>query len=210
MRTRTLGSRSSFCAPNLAKALTAAGGRRDDSDYQETEEGSLIVSTGGDTLPARTASLSSTTRLKMKRMYLDGWGVRGPSLPSRCRILMASTVCSQSSMNSHRWAKPVSLLSGFSSMMLMMQSTMARLYSKPPCREGTRFSTRDNHWWGSDKMWHGLDQFTSSLSMLDKKFIMTLCFRGYFWQRALMACTTTTWGPQTHSVQQKKDKEMQP
>lgn len=29
--------------------------------------------------------------------------------------------------------------------------------------------------------------------MLDKKFIMTLCFLGYFWHRALMACTTTTW-----------------
>ena len=42
----------------------------------------------------------------MKRMYLEGVGVRGPSLPSRCRILVASTVCSQSSMNSHRWARP--------------------------------------------------------------------------------------------------------
>lgn len=84
--------------------------------------------------PARTASLSSTTRLKIKRMYLEGWGVRGPSLPSKCRILVANTVCSQSSMNSHKWARPVSLLSGFSSMMLMMQSTMARLYSKPPCQ----------------------------------------------------------------------------
>lgn len=29
--------------------------------------------------------------------------------------------------------------------------------------------------------------------MLDRKFIMTLCFLGYFWHRALMACTTTTW-----------------
>lgn len=37
------------------------------------------------------------------------------------------------------------------------------------------------------------DPLTSSLSMLDKKFIMTLCFLGYFWHRALMACTTTTW-----------------
>lgn len=89
--------------------------------------------------PARTASLSSTTRLKMKRMYLEGWGVRGPSLPNRCRILVASTVCSQSSMNSQRCARPVSLLSGFSSMMLMMQSTMARLYSKPPFRTHARY-----------------------------------------------------------------------
>jgi hypothetical protein len=33
---------------------------------------------------------------------------------------------------------------------------------------------------------------TSSRSMLERKVIMTLCFRGYFWQRALIACTTTT------------------
>ena len=37
MRTSTLGSRSSFWAPNLARALTAAGGKRDDSVHQETE-----------------------------------------------------------------------------------------------------------------------------------------------------------------------------
>lgn len=43
----------------------------------------------------------------MKRMYFEGVGVRGPSLPRRCKILVARTVCSQSSMNSHRWAKPV-------------------------------------------------------------------------------------------------------
>lgn len=42
----------------------------------------------------------------MKRMYLDGVGVLGPSLPSRCKILVARTVCSQSSMNSQRWANP--------------------------------------------------------------------------------------------------------
>ncbi|KAG7272285.1 hypothetical protein CRUP_018583 [Coryphaenoides rupestris] len=48
----------------------------------------------------------STTRLKMNRMYLEGAGVRGPSLPSRCRILVASTVCSQSSMNSHSVEQP--------------------------------------------------------------------------------------------------------
>lgn len=49
-------------------------------------------------------------------------------------------------------------------MMLMMQSTMARLYSKPP----------------------------SSRSMVNRKFMSTACFRGYFWHRALMAWTTTT------------------
>lgn len=86
-------------------------------------------------LPALTASFSSTTLLNIKRMYLDGDGVLGPSFPSRCRIFVARTVCSQSSMNSQRWAKPDSLLSGFSSMMLIIQSTMARLYSKPPWEE---------------------------------------------------------------------------
>lgn len=83
-------------------------------------------------LPALTASFSSTTLLKIKRIYLEGAGVLGPSLPSKCRIFVARTVCSQSSMNSQRWARPASLASGFSSTMLMMQSTMARLYSKPP------------------------------------------------------------------------------
>lgn len=144
MRTRTLGSRSSFWAPNLAKALTAAEGQIRNQYFEwlqnaiRTQWILLLLLQhlrSASVLPARTASLSSTTRLKMKRMYLDGWGVRGPSLPSRCRIFVANTVCSQSSMNSHKWAKPVSLLSGFSSIMLMMQSTMARLYSKPPCRE---------------------------------------------------------------------------
>uniref|UniRef100_A0A4X2L9H4 Uncharacterized protein n=1 Tax=Vombatus ursinus TaxID=29139 RepID=A0A4X2L9H4_VOMUR len=52
--------------------------------------------------PALTASFSRTTLLKMKRMYLEGTGVRGPSFPSKWRILVASTVCSQSSMNSQR------------------------------------------------------------------------------------------------------------
>lgn len=82
--------------------------------------------------PALTASFSRTTLLKMNLIYLEGTGVLGPSLPSKCRILVARTVCSQSSMNSQRWARPASLLSGFSSTMLIMQSTMAFLYSKPP------------------------------------------------------------------------------
>uniref|UniRef100_A0ABI7WWK8 Uncharacterized protein n=1 Tax=Felis catus TaxID=9685 RepID=A0ABI7WWK8_FELCA len=69
----------------------------------------------------------------MKRIYLEGLLVLGPSWPRRCRMRVARTVNSQSSMNSHRCDSPVSLLSVFSSMMLMMQSTMARLYSKPPC-----------------------------------------------------------------------------
>lgn len=69
----------------------------------------------------------------MKRMYLQGLLVLGPSWPRRCRMRVASTVNSQSSMNSQRCDSPVSLLSELSSMMLMMQSTMARLYSKPPC-----------------------------------------------------------------------------
>jgi hypothetical protein len=39
-------------------------------------------------------------------MYLDGVGVLGPSRPSRWRILVANTVCSQSSINSQRWPRP--------------------------------------------------------------------------------------------------------
>lgn len=43
----------------------------------------------------------------MKRMYFEGFWLRGPSRPKRCRILVARTVCSQSSMNSHKWPSPV-------------------------------------------------------------------------------------------------------
>ena len=32
--------------------------------------------------------------------------MRGPSLPSRCRIRVANSTCSQSSMNSHKWDRP--------------------------------------------------------------------------------------------------------
>ena len=42
----------------------------------------------------------------MYRMYLDGVVVRGPSRPNRWRIRVDRDVCSQSSMNSHRWVKP--------------------------------------------------------------------------------------------------------
>lgn len=33
--------------------------------------------------------------------------------------------------------------------------------------------------------------------MFERKFIITLCFLGYFWHRALMAWTTTTWKTNT-------------
>lgn len=41
---------------------------------------------------------------------------------------------------------------------------------------------------------------TSSLSILERKVIMTLCFRGYFWHRALIACTTTTCKPTEEDI----------
>ncbi len=50
-------------------------------------------------------------------------------VPSKCRILTARLVCSQSSMNSQRWAKPLSLASGFSSMMVIIVSAIEVLYS---------------------------------------------------------------------------------
>lgn len=42
-----------------------------------------------------------------------------------------------------------------------------------------------------------LNELTSSLSMFERKFIITLCFLGYFWHRALIAWTTTTWKTNT-------------
>lgn len=35
-------------------------------------------------------------------------------------------------------------------------------------------------------------KLTSSRSIVKRKFMRTACLRGYFWHRALMACTTTT------------------
>ena len=52
--------------------------------------------------PALTAAFSRITRLYMKRIYLAGFWVLGPSRPSKCKIRVASTVCSQSSINSHK------------------------------------------------------------------------------------------------------------
>lgn len=170
----------------------------------------------------------------MKRMYLDGVGVLGPSLPSRCRILVARTVCSQSSMNSQRWANPekgltyrhykdynfphlnhglgnciwrfqclikifcvpASLASAFSSMIMMMLSQMALLYSNPPYNSKMHSiyhflpSTNDDML-GHEKTFYIINiskrsqWCTSSLSIEDKKFINTLCFLGNFRQSDL-------------------------
>ncbi len=97
-------------------------------------------------------------------MYLLGLDVFGPSDPSRCRILTARLVCSQSSMNSHRCASPFSLASGFSSMMPMTVSAIEVLYSSPP----------------------------SSLSIEERKLSRMPCFLGNFRAKDLMAWTTTT------------------
>lgn len=98
------------------------------------------------------------------KTHLEGCFVRGPSFPKRCRILTANEVCSQSSINSHRCARPVSFASGLSSIMVIIVSAMDALYSKPP----------------------------SSRNMADRKFISTLCFRGNFNANARIAWTTTT------------------
>ena len=39
-------------------------------------------------------------------MNLEGVAVLGPSLPNKWSILVASTPCSQSSINSHKWYSP--------------------------------------------------------------------------------------------------------
>mmetsp|Transcript_6058 Transcript_6058/g.24080 ORF Transcript_6058/g.24080 Transcript_6058/m.24080 type:complete len:212 (-) Transcript_6058:1627-2262(-) len=66
-------------------------------------------------------------------------------------------------MNSHRWPRPASLVSGISPMRVMIVSTMAFLYSKPP----------------------------SSRRMLLRKFIRTRCFCGNFRHNSRTASTTT-------------------
>ena len=49
-------------------------------------------------------------------------------------------VCSQSSMNSQRCASPASFASGFSSMIEIIVSTIAFLYSNPPCENNTIYA----------------------------------------------------------------------
>ena len=68
----------------------------------------------------------------MKRMYRAGAGVVGPSSPSKCKICVDSMVNSQSSMNSHRCNKLLSVDSGTARINEMMELTMLRLNSKPP------------------------------------------------------------------------------
>mmetsp|Transcript_5709 Transcript_5709/g.12563 ORF Transcript_5709/g.12563 Transcript_5709/m.12563 type:complete len:209 (-) Transcript_5709:1060-1686(-) len=99
----------------------------------------------------------------MKRMYLDGSEVVGPSEPSRCRICVERSVNSQSSMNSQRCESPASLASATRAMMLSSVSTMAFLYAKPP----------------------------SSRSTLERKVMSSLCFCGNFRHMARIASTTT-------------------
>mmetsp|Transcript_21645 Transcript_21645/g.48766 ORF Transcript_21645/g.48766 Transcript_21645/m.48766 type:complete len:209 (+) Transcript_21645:2353-2979(+) len=99
----------------------------------------------------------------MNRMYLDGSWVPGPSIPSRWRICVESSVNSQSSMNSHRWASPASFASGTLPMTTRIVSTMAFLYWNPP----------------------------SSRRTLLRKVMSTRCFCGNLRHMALIASTTT-------------------
>mmetsp|Transcript_34571 Transcript_34571/g.109228 ORF Transcript_34571/g.109228 Transcript_34571/m.109228 type:complete len:222 (-) Transcript_34571:842-1507(-) len=96
-------------------------------------------------------------------MYLDGSAVLGPSIPRRWRICVLRKVNSQSSTNSQRCERPGSLASGISEMRMRIESTMARLYSKPP----------------------------SSRRMLERKFMSTRYFWGNLRQSERMASTTT-------------------
>ena len=99
----------------------------------------------------------------MKRMYLAGSAVPGPSPPSKWRICVESSVNSQSSMNSHRCESPASLASGTLPMMVSSVSTMAFLYWKPP----------------------------SSRSTLERKDMSSRCFCGNLRHIARIASTTT-------------------
>mmetsp|Transcript_59614 Transcript_59614/g.136746 ORF Transcript_59614/g.136746 Transcript_59614/m.136746 type:complete len:209 (+) Transcript_59614:1733-2359(+) len=99
----------------------------------------------------------------MKRMYLDGSAVVGPSMPSKCRICVESSVNSQSSMNSHKCESPASLASLTRPMIESSVSTMAFLYAKPP----------------------------SSRSTFERKVISSRCFCGNLRHIARMASTTT-------------------
>mmetsp|Transcript_26436 Transcript_26436/g.62095 ORF Transcript_26436/g.62095 Transcript_26436/m.62095 type:complete len:209 (-) Transcript_26436:1067-1693(-) len=94
----------------------------------------------------------------MNRMYRAGAEVEGPSSPSKWRISVDRRVNSQSSMNSQRCKRELSVVSGTWRIKLMMEFTMDFLKSKPP----------------------------SSLKKFDMKPTNTRCFAGYvrhnFWR----------------------------
>mmetsp|Transcript_25799 Transcript_25799/g.42621 ORF Transcript_25799/g.42621 Transcript_25799/m.42621 type:complete len:209 (-) Transcript_25799:946-1572(-) len=99
----------------------------------------------------------------MKRMYFEGSCVFGPSMPSKYKIWVESSVNSQSSINSHRCASPASLASPTRAMMVSSVSTIAFLYANPP----------------------------SSRSTLERKVIRRRCFWGNLRHMARIASTTT-------------------
>mmetsp|Transcript_23078 Transcript_23078/g.57785 ORF Transcript_23078/g.57785 Transcript_23078/m.57785 type:complete len:222 (+) Transcript_23078:1236-1901(+) len=97
-------------------------------------------------------------------MNREGQFVVGPSRPSTLSTLVDREVYSQSSMNSHRCVRPISLDMGISWMMSRMALTTAFLYSKPP----------------------------SSRRLADRKLRRERCLLGNLRHSARMACTTMT------------------
>mmetsp|Transcript_9520 Transcript_9520/g.27146 ORF Transcript_9520/g.27146 Transcript_9520/m.27146 type:complete len:209 (-) Transcript_9520:1110-1736(-) len=98
----------------------------------------------------------------MNRMYRAGAEVEGPNSPRRCKICVESIVNSQSSMNSHKWSKELSVVSGTVRIKETIELTMLRLKSNPP----------------------------SSRRKLDKKPTKTRCLDGYVKQSFCKLRTT--------------------
>ena len=95
-------------------------------------------------------------------IYFVGSKVLGPSTPSKCRTLTDNLVNSQSSMNSHKCDKAVSLQSPMYLIISNIASTTARLKSYPP----------------------------SSRKTPERKLSIDGCFDGNFKHKALIASTT--------------------
>mmetsp|Transcript_3374 Transcript_3374/g.9898 ORF Transcript_3374/g.9898 Transcript_3374/m.9898 type:complete len:225 (-) Transcript_3374:1032-1706(-) len=112
---------------------------------------------------ARTEAFSRMTRLYTNLIYLAGAVVEGPITPTRCKIWVDSAVNSQSSINSHKWNRDDSLVSGIAHMRAMIASTIAFLKSNPP----------------------------SSRKKLARNPTSIRCLRGYLRHSSRMAITTT-------------------
>ncbi|KAH3664605.1 hypothetical protein OGATHE_003420 [Ogataea polymorpha] len=98
------------------------------------------------TADERTIEFSRTTRLYMCLIYRVGFDVFGPSSPKRCKTLTASSVYSQSSMNSHSISKASSLDCGMNLMMSKIASMMAFLKLNPPSSLSTSFKKFSIDW----------------------------------------------------------------
>ena len=116
-----------------------------------------------ETAAARTTAFSSITLLNINLIYLDGDDVDTPAVPIKCKICTINSLNSQSSMNSHKCKRDVSLVSGIVAINSTILSTILFLNSTPP----------------------------SSLKNAAKKFTIDLCFAGYFMHNSRIALTTT-------------------